>query len=261
MDALSQEELQYIAGNSKYRNILSDLLAPFMEESLSETGSVHSADHTITDEQSEKGANPVVYKLSASRQEGGTDTSSSTARERSRALKRPSEGSSSLPRKRQKTSSNRSKLEDTETLTPPAKKSKIPSQPSSASELEDKSFDPTLEREDKDDFKVKVPTTIERYSDKHFRRSLSKEECTAMLKRHPKPDIKAAMPPKLDSFVADFTGKKVDKARDSQLAKIQGAVLYAASPLTNLLAKLIDQGLANDPEATIHVSDILDSIQ
>ncbi len=66
------------------------------------------------------------------------------------------------------------------------------------------------------------------------------------------------MPPKLDSFVA---GKKLDKARDSQLAKIQGAVLYAASPLTNLWAKLIDQGLANDPETTIHVSDMLDSIQ
>ena len=37
LDALSQEELQYIVGNSKYRNILSDLLAPFVEESLSET--------------------------------------------------------------------------------------------------------------------------------------------------------------------------------------------------------------------------------
>ena len=76
---------------------------------------MHSADHTITDEQSEKGANPVVYKLS-SRQEEGADTSSSTARER--ALKRPSDGSSSLPKKRQKTSSNRSRkcnLEDTET--------------------------------------------------------------------------------------------------------------------------------------------------
>ena len=261
LDALSQEELQYIVGNSKYRNILSDLLAPFVEESLSETGSVHSADHTITDDQSEKGANPVVYKL-PSRQEEGADTSFSTARKR--ALKRPSDGSSSQPKKRQKTSSNRSrkrKSEETETLTPPAKKSKISLQPSSVSESEDESFDPTLEREDKDDFKVKVPRTIERYIDKHFRRSLSKEERTAMLKRHPKPDIEAATPPKLDSFVADFAGKKLDKARDSQLAKIQGAMLYAASPLTNLWAELIDQGLTNDPEAAIHVSDILDSIQ
>ena len=33
LDALYQEELQYIVGSSKYRNILSDLLALFVEES------------------------------------------------------------------------------------------------------------------------------------------------------------------------------------------------------------------------------------
>ena len=70
------------------------------------------------------------------------------------------------------------------------------------------------------------------------------------------------MPPnKLDSFMVDFAGKKLDKAGESQLAKIQGAMLYAASPLTNLWAELIDQGLINNPEAAIFVSDILDSIQ
>ena len=57
--------------------------------------------------------------------------------------------------------------------------------------------------------------------------------------------------------MADFAGKKLDKARDSQLANIQRAVLYAASALTNLWAKLIDQGLTNEAEATIHISDIL----
>ena len=38
-------------------------------------------------------------------------------------------------------------------------------------------------------------------------------------------------------------------------------MLYAASPLTNLWADLIEQGLSNDAEAAIHVSDILDTIQ
>ena len=108
---------------------------------------------------------------------------------------------------------------------------------------------------------MKVPRPIEKYFDKHFRRSLSKEERTAMLKRHLKPDIDAAVPPKLDSFVADFAGKKLDKARDSQLSKIQGAMLYTASPLTNLWADLIEQGLANDPQAAIHVSDVLEIVQ
>lgn len=36
LDALSQDELQYIVENSKYRSILSDLLSPFIEESPSE---------------------------------------------------------------------------------------------------------------------------------------------------------------------------------------------------------------------------------
>ena len=256
LDALSQEELQYIVDNSKYRDILSDLLALFVE-GISENGSVHSADHTVTDDQSEKGANPVVYKL-ANRQEEGADTSSFTAK--TRALKRPSDGSSSHSKKRRRVNPEitRKRKSETGAPTPPAKKPKTSSQPSSASESEGESFDPTLEREDKDDFKTKVPRAIEKYMDKHFRRSLSKEERTAMLKRHPKPDVEAAMPPKL---VADFAGKKLDKARDSQLSKIQGAMLYAANPLTNLWAELIEQGLANDPEAAIHVSDVLETIQ
>ena len=46
-----------------------------------------------------------------------------------------------------------------------------------------------------------------------------------MLKRHPKPDTEAAVSPKLDTFISDFAGKNLDKARDAQLARIQGAVL------------------------------------
>lgn len=260
LDALSQEELQYIVGNSTYRDILSDLLSPFVDGD-SETGSVVSADHTVTDNQSQKSAKPVVYKL-ANRQEKGADTSSFQAKKK--ALKRPSEGSGSSPskkRRRVESEISRKRKSGAGALVSPAKKLKVSPQSSSASESENESFDPTLEREDKDDFKVKVPRTIEKYIDKHFRRSLSKEERTAMLKRHPKPDVEAALPPKLDSFVADFAGKKLDKGRDSQLAKIQGAMLYAAGPLTNLWADLIEQGLTNDSDAAIHVSDILETVQ
>ena len=38
-------------------------------------------------------------------------------------------------------------------------------------------------------------------------------------------------------------------------------MLYAAGPLTGLWADLIEQGLANDSDAAIHVSDILETIQ
>ena len=77
-----------------------------------------------------------------------------------------------------------------------------------------------------------------------------------MLKRHLKPDVEAAIPPRLDGFVADFAGKKLDKAHGAHLAKIQVAMLYAASPLTDLWTELIEQDLANNLKATIHVSDI-----
>ena len=205
LDALTPEELQYIVENSKYRDTLSDLLSPYAER-ISELGSVYSADHTVTDDQSELGANPVtVHKLHAGQ---GADTSSSSAK--SRALKRPSDSSSSHAKKKRRISPEvtRKRKSGSGTHTSPAKKPRISPQPSGSSESEDESFDPSLEREDKDEFKVKVPRTIEKYIDKHFRRALSKEERTAMLKRHPKPDVEAAVPPRLDGFVADFAGKK-----------------------------------------------------
>ena len=62
---------------------------------------------------------------------------------------------------------------------------------------EEESFNRALEREDKEDFKAKVPKAIRKYNnmEKHFRRSLSKEEWTTMLKKHIKPDTESAVPP------------------------------------------------------------------
>ena len=65
----------------------------------------------------------------------------------------------------------------------------------------------------------------------------------------------------LDSFISDFAGKKLDKGRDAQLTKIQETMLYATNPLTNLWAELIDQGLTQDSQAAIFVSDVLEIIQ
>ena len=50
-----------------------------------------------------------------------------------------------------------------------------------SSDSEGEGFDPTLEREDKEEFKVKIPKPIQKYLEKHFRRSLSKEARTAVL--------------------------------------------------------------------------------
>ena len=136
LDALSQDELQYIVENSKYRSILSDLLSPFVEESTSETASVH-----LADDQSEKESRTIVRRLSiSSRQGGGADPSPSVAKKG--ALKRPSDESSSQPKKKQRLhlEGTRKRKSDTTALIPSAKKSKTSS---SASESEDESFDPT----------------------------------------------------------------------------------------------------------------------
>ena len=106
-----------------------------------------------------------------------------------------------------------------------------------------------------------LQTRAQKYVEKHFHRSLSKEERTAMLRKHPKPDTAVVVPPRLDSFISDFAGKKLDKGRDAQLAKIQGTMLYATNPLTNLWAELIDQGLTQDSQAAMFVSDVLEIIQ
>ena len=122
-------------------------------------------------------------------------------------------------------------------------------------------FNPALEKEDKEEFRFDAPTVVEKYLEEHFRKSLSKEQRTAMLRRHPKPDTKAVIPPKLDQYILDFAGKKLDKARDAQLSRIQANVLYAANPLSKLWSDLVEQKLDTDTESVILVPDVLDVLQ
>ena len=80
LDALSQEELQYIAENSRYRNILSDLLTPYTGKN----------DSSFSSDSADNSGHVQVHKLASStRQKGGADTSPITAERR--ALKRPSD--------------------------------------------------------------------------------------------------------------------------------------------------------------------------
>ena len=50
-------------------------------------------------------------------------------------------------------------------------------------------FDPSLNKEDKEEFKFEAPDPVNFYLEKHFRQSLFKEERTAMLRKHPKPTL------------------------------------------------------------------------
>ena len=52
--------------------------------------------------------------------------------------------------------------------------------------------------------------------EKHFQRTFFKEERTDVLRVHLNPDTPVASPPKLDQFMMDFAGKRLDKSRDTQ---------------------------------------------
>ena len=76
-------------------------------------------------------------------------------KQKKKALKRPSEGDPSPSKKRRVTPElTRKRKAGTGALTPPAKKTKVSPQSSSASESENESFDP---REDKDNFQNEGP--------------------------------------------------------------------------------------------------------
>ena len=266
VEALSAKELQYIVGNDRYRDLLSDLLSPYLEarEDGRDSGSGDSVDHTNPSDQPNRGTDhtPSVRVHTIRGQRAGVDTSTLA---RSKPRKRPScdREVSDVHRKKQRLESPPPRKRSREDSSPGPAPKRASRDTDSGSDMdgEIQCFDPELETEDKEEFKMKVPRVVERYVEKHFRRSLSKEERTAMLKKHPKPDTEAAAPPKLDSFVADYAGKNLDKAHDAHLARIQGAVLHAANPLTSLWSDLENQGLTQDSKAAIYVSDILDTIQ
>ena len=96
----------------------------------------------------------MVYRLN-SRQEGADTSSTANMRVLKLVKLKSFQGvSPEITRKRKS---------ETGAPTPPAKKPKTFSKPSSDSELEGESFDMTFKRKDKDDFEAKVPRAIEKY--------------------------------------------------------------------------------------------------
>lgn len=106
-----------------------------------------------------------------------------------------------------------------------------------------------------------APSIMKKYLNKHMKRCLSKEECEAIFKEHPKPDLHSCSPPKVDKYISDFLGKRLPKEHDSELAKIQSAILAGVRPLTSAWQLLHDNGLEKDPEMVVPASEVLTLIQ
>lgn len=83
---------------------------------------------------------------------------------------------------------------------------------------------------------------MERYLDKHMRRFLAKEEREALFKEHPRPDIDACLPPKVDQYLTDFLGKCFPRQYDTDLARIQSAVLATVRPVISAWQSLLEDG-------------------
>ena len=69
---------------------------------------------------------------------------------------------------------------------------------------------------------------MSKYNCKHFKKCKTKEEWEALYKEHPRPDVDACAPPKVDRYTTDFLGKKFPKEQNSEAVKVQASVLAVA---------------------------------
>ena len=130
----------------------------------------------------------------------------------------------------------------------------------SESELGIPNFDPAAIVQPKDGTR-QVPKPIRKYLTKHLRHRLTKEEREALLKEHPRPELDVTTTPKVDKYMVDFLGKKLPKEHDSQLSKIQTAVLACIRPLTSAWHDLLEAGLEEDTSMKVPATEVLEIIQ
>ena len=105
------------------------------------------------------------------------------------------------------------------------------------------------------------PTQMEECLNKHLKRCLRKEEREALCKEHPRPDLHSCTPPNVDKYMVEFLGKRVPKEHDSELSKIQAAILVSIWPLTSAWQHLIDEGLEEDPTMLVPGEEVVSLIQ
>ena len=108
---------------------------------------------------------------------------------------------------------------------------------------------------------MKVPRSIQKYLDKHLRHCLMKEEWEALFKEHPRPEFDTTLAPKAERYMSDFLGKKFPREQDTELMKIQTAVLVCIRPLTSAWQELLDEGLEENAEMMVPAREVLALIQ
>ena len=255
LDALSDEDLSYIATNERYSQLLKELLpdrdtpAPTNPsgESVDSTprsaAFVPEADHPgqskTSEESCQHDADPTMPRHHSVLPECNPDQVVAEAEEKSSASQNtPQEGP------------------------PPPKRPRVDNEGASSSgSCSEYLFDPAIAGTEEDEFHFSPPGVVSDYLERHFRRSLSKKERTAMLKRDPKPSTPVSAPPEIDPYILTFWKNKIDLAADNQLKQLQSTLLYTAGPLAGLWSQIVDQGLNKDPDALIQVPIVLETLQ
>lgn len=107
----------------------------------------------------------------------------------------------------------------------------------------------------------KLPESIEKYAQKHFRSCLKGSLRKAMSKENPLPDSKALQCLKTDDAIKDFMGKSFPKKLDDTYKRIQSSVNAAAAPALSLWRDLDEQGFSSGHEHLMPVDCVLEMIQ
>ena len=106
-----------------------------------------------------------------------------------------------------------------------------------------------------------VPSDIKEYLDKYMKRCLTKEEREALFKQHPRPNLDSCLPPKVDKYMSEHLGKRFPRERDTELSKIQTAILASIRPLTLAWQHLVEAKLEDNQSMVVPATEVLTLIQ
>ena len=102
---------------------------------------------------------------------------------------------------------------------------------------------------------------MRKYLDKFMKRCLSKEEREALFREHPRPNLDSCNAPKVDKFISEYLGKRLPREKDTELSKIQSAILAIIRPLTSAWQHLVEAKLEDTPDLMVPASEVLNLIQ
>ena len=100
---------------------------------------------------------------------------------------------------------------------------------------------------------------MEKYHNKHLKRCLSKEEREAIFLNQTL--IRQCLLRLTGIIMIDFLGKRFPKEKDSEVSKIQAAILATIRPLTSAWQSFVDGGLGQDPGLMVPAKEVLSLVQ